>query len=990
MELAREEARSQAETEVLFRLSEVTSRAARPEDLYDPALDAMHVLLGAERASVLLFDDSNVMRFRAWRGLSDRYRAAVEGHSPWSADTKDPRPILIGDVADDESMEGYRNLFRAEGIAAIAFLPLVHQHQLLGKFMLYWGQRREFSRHDEELAVTIAAHIAQALDRARIQQAERSARDRLERMQTVIAALSRAHTAAEVANAACQIGAEAMAAVSGAMWLLQDGGTLSLVGNWGTPSSFINQWKTLPRDADAPAQWAAQKGEAVWVETAEDYQRVTPTIYETAKAAGRLAAFGAVPILGVQRPLGVITFGHALPHKYNADERAFYVSLAQYCAQALERALLFDERLEERRRIGLLQSVTASLSKAASEEEVIAIVVDEGTRLVGAPQGAIWLRSATDDTLRLAYSRGYGDTPVAPCACEEAALWTDNRFCVPLVFKGRALGAMSFDWPQAHSFTDDEKRLVEALALQAGQALERARLYDDAEAARRLFFSVLESVDYGITVLDRGGKLVFANAAGERHAQFEVLNESGQDGESVIRYRAHGTGEDRWAVVHAWPILDEDGHVFHVVRVFRDVTEQRRADGRRAFLLRATEQFNSSVDYEETLSTIAKQLVPELADWSAIDIVEGDKLHRLATVHVDPAKLTLVEDLARRYPMDPNSPGAPEQIVKTQQPFLIQHIPPELLRAAARNAENLALIEKLQLRSYIAVPMLSSKRVVGVLTLAMAESGRGYSQDDLRFAVDIAERAAIAVENARLFRETARALDREQQARADAEQAARFAELFIGILGHDLRSPLQAIGMSAQSMLRLATDDRQRRPALNMVATTARMSRMVDQLLDFTRIRVGGGLKLDSAAADLGPMAQLVAEETQAASGCTIKLERSGDTVGKWDADRLAQVFSNLLGNTVRHGTSGHPILFRLDGSDDNWVLIEVENRGQIPPEILPRIFEAFQGGQHEGRSGGLGLGLYISHAIVEAHGGTITVTSGDESTIFRLHLPRG
>jgi PAS domain S-box-containing protein len=175
----REAERARAETEVLLRFAQATSRSETAAGIYDPALDAASDLLGAERSAILLFDESDRMQFEAWRGLSDTYRAAVDGHSPWPRDEKDPKTILISDVTKDDRMVPYQGIFAAETIGSIGFVPIVSD-RLLGKFMLYWERPRTFSEHDEVLALTIASQFAGALERLRLREAERVKSDELQ------------------------------------------------------------------------------------------------------------------------------------------------------------------------------------------------------------------------------------------------------------------------------------------------------------------------------------------------------------------------------------------------------------------------------------------------------------------------------------------------------------------------------------------------------------------------------------------------------------------------------------------------------------------------------------------------------------------------------------------------------------------------------------------------------------------------------------------
>lgn len=180
----REAERARAETQVLLDLAKAIGQAGKPADICDPALDAVRELLGADRSAVLLFDDTGRMRFNAWRGLSDSYRAVVDGHSPWSRDTRDPQPILIADVTKDDRMAAYQSIFAAEAIAAIGFVPIVTA-ELIGKFMLYWDHPRTFSDHEVAIARSVASQVAQALERARLQDEERKAHERRAAIQLV-------------------------------------------------------------------------------------------------------------------------------------------------------------------------------------------------------------------------------------------------------------------------------------------------------------------------------------------------------------------------------------------------------------------------------------------------------------------------------------------------------------------------------------------------------------------------------------------------------------------------------------------------------------------------------------------------------------------------------------------------------------------------------------------------------------------------------------
>lgn len=235
------------------------------------------------------------------------------------------------------------------------------------------------------------------------------------------------------------------------------------------------------------------------------------------------------------------------------------------------------------------------------------------------------------------------------------------------------------------------------------------------------------------------------------------------------------------------------------------------------------------------------------------------------------------------------------------------------------------------------------------------------------------------------------ALDREKHMRLEAERSMHFNDMFSGMLGHDLRNPLGAITMGATYIVRADVDDKTKRAANRIVSSAERMSRMIDQLLDFTRIRVGGGLRLEYSSLDLAEVCLKIKDELEAANPESfIELRTHGSGRGEWDHDRLQQVLSNIVGNAVSHGKDGAPVLVAIDGDDPLHVGVSVHNEGSVPPDVLPMLFEAFRGTKQVQRTQGLGLGLYISRQIVEAHGGTVFVSASSTSgTTMRIRLPR-
>lgn len=251
-----------------------------------------------------------------------------------------------------------------------------------------------------------------------------------------------------------------------------------------------------------------------------------------------------------------------------------------------------------------------------------------------------------------------------------------------------------------------------------------------------------------------------------------------------------------------------------------------------------------------------------------------------------------------------------------------------------------------------------------------------------------------ALTQRRLIEDALRASQEElQRQNEDLSRTVRFSEMFVGILGHDLRNPLSAITTAASLLRKRADSDKVAKPAARILNSAGRMGRMIDQVLDFTRIRLGRGIPIEPRELDLVEVCRLAIEELDAAgSPRQVDLAWAGPCTGQWDGDRLLQMISNLVGNALTHGRAPEPVRVHVEGSDPQAVVLEVHNAGTVPPEMLPTLFEPFgtnPTGRTE-RSNGLGLGLYIGQQIVLAHGGTIDVTSSDsEGTRFVVRLPR-
>lgn len=221
--------------------------------------------------------------------------------------------------------------------------------------------------------------------------------------------------------------------------------------------------------------------------------------------------------------------------------------------------------------------------------------------------------------------------------------------------------------------------------------------------------------------------------------------------------------------------------------------------------------------------------------------------------------------------------------------------------------------------------------------------------------------------------------------------------LFLGVLGHDLRNPIGAASMAAKWMARSGTaDPKQAQLVSEMVRTTDRATRILDDLLDLTRSSFGTDIPVEKAKTDMAALCQEIADELRSINASqTIEVSRTGDPTGLWDVARMGQVLSNLMGNAIQYSEASSPVTVTVLGLDPKKVIVTVHNFGApIPPESQKIIFQSWMRGQEVKVSAEhgthLGLGLYIARLIVEAHGGEISVTSDQTAgTTFTLRLPR-
>jgi PAS domain S-box-containing protein len=1000
---------------VCLQLTHAISRTSRLQDVFEAALNALESGVRVSRAAILLFDPDGVMRFKASRGLSPAYRKAVEGHTPWARHSRDVEPIVVPNVKCDESLAPILPTLQAEGIAALAFIPLEGALGVIGKFMVYHHRPRVLSTSQQELAVLIAAQVAFAVERIQAYEAAKASDDRL-------------WFALESANMGTW---DWNLATNEVQW----SNNLERIHGL-APGSFDRSFASYEREIhpddrarvrasieralsqgvahDVEYRIVAPDGTVRWVEGKGrvDYDadsrplrmtgvcmNVTPrkaieleridVLEESNRTSQRLAAIveSSDDAIVSKNLDGIIASWN------EGAERMFGYRAAEAIGQSILLIVPPDRRLEEDAVLASIRSghsvemETVRRHKSGAFIDIslkVSPVKDTAGRIVGAA------KIARDITAR---KRG---------EAERAELY---RRLMLLVVASTSL----LDSPETESVRGATVSLAEQLLAADGHALWTR----DADA---LDWRVVKAQGLSPEFVVRAAE---AHRNGSEHAPplfvssrvvHDVENDPGLT-ECVSVYLDEGiasmlvcpmriAGARAGALVfycraqRAFSDMDVQtgqalanlaGAALTTAELYEEQRTQRQSaeSARRqaAFLADATAVLSRSLDYRQTLAAVARLAVPEIADWCTIDIMEDGQLRRLAVAHVDPAKAEYARALEQRYPPDPKVSDI-YTVLRTGKPAMVAAVSPDFLASRVSSDEHLQIVTELGISSYMCLPIVSSGGTLGVMTFVLAGSSRHYTERELALGQEVAARAALAIDNAVAYRQ--------------AHEANRVKDEFLATLSHELRTPLNAIlGYSQMLNTGVLNGDRQSK-ALSVVLRNAEALRqIIDDVLDVSRI-TSGKLRLNVRSVDLSEVLRNAVATVQPAAeakGVSVQVVLDSEAPPVCgDPDRLQQVIWNLLSNAMKFTPRGGHVQLRLEPVDSA-VQIVVSDDGQgIDPEFLPHIFERFR--QADSRfsreHGGLGLGLAIVRDLVHLHGGTVSASSDGPGTgaTFVVRIP--
>ena len=535
---------------------------------------------------------------------------------------------------------------------------------------------------------------------------------------------------------------------------------------------------------------------------------------------------------------------------------------------------------------------------------------------------------------------------------------------------------------------------VVALLLVTITAAPLDRAQERLEASRAQTRSLVQQAPDGIFVADLTGRYTDVNDAGCQitgYSRDEIIGKTivdlvpPEDVERIWQVKASllGGATD----VGEWKLLRKDGAYVPVevsTRILpdgrwqgfvRDITERKRLEREQRFLTEVGRVLATTLDYEETLSRIADTAVRGLAEFCIVDVVsEEGEINRLRVVSRDPARAAICERL-QRMPVDAR-PTLIRSVLESRQPVLVAHVSPEDVAAAPYDDDDRRALAGSALESAIVVPLVAHDRLLGTIAFLSSPPSPVFGAEDLRVAQELALRAALAVDNARLYRA--------------AQRAIKVRDEVLGIVAHDLRNPLAAIVLEAGLIQRGGADsERRSRASVDAIKqATARMNGLIEDLLDVTRMEAGQ-LTIEQTRA---PAARVVADAFDAhkalasSAGLELRLSLPPNLPHVWaDRNRLLQVLENLIGNAIKFTPSGGRVTVGAAPRDTD-VLFRVTDSGPgIAVDDQAHLFDRFWQERKTTYRGGAGLGLPIVKGIVEAHGGDVWVEStiGQGSTFF-------
>ena len=906
-------------------------------------------------------------------------RLPLEDDYPICAALREASPLWFTDKASLlAAFPSYAPSAQQIDRESAAFIPLLvgddANVRRVGGLSLGFHEPDAFDEPMRRFLLTVAQQCAQALDRARLHDAERAARRDAELARTraeraayragrllhLATSLSRTLTREDVASVVLD---EAMPAfhATGA-WIVHEGAghAFDVLGMRGVREDLIRPLALDGRSSRSLSAEVARTGEPRFlvVGSAEEWRAAYPDSAEFV-AAHRFGILAGLPLRYGGATHGVLAFG--LPAEQLAEEdRAAMLAFAAQCSQSLERARLHGAERVARQaaeraadRTARLQRLTAALSDALTIGEICEIITRQG-------------RDAFDASGVAVYRYG------------------QDRLLLELL---------------AHvGFTDISRNVFASVPADA--AMPRAEV---ARTGEPLFLTSRREIMMNYPALRE------AMATTDREALAVLPLRASTDVKGSLLFafdlpRAFDRSDREFAMAIATQCAQAMERAELAAERARLSSAQRIATRRAEFLADASRALAIPLDRDEVLRRLATLPVPAFADYTIVYRVGADGLtHRVARSHVSRERERVLDALEREYPLAQSSEVPAAVVMRTHETLFMPIMSPAEVADVALDERYTELVEAMSPCSGIVVPLVARGRALGALVLAMAAercagSGRHFSRHDSALAESLAERASLALDALLV-------LDEAERARAEAEDANRAKSDFLATMSHELRTPLNAIAGYVQLLdmeLHGPVTSAQRDALVRIGRAQERLLGLINDILNFARLEAGR-VEYDIQPTDVAEIAMEVSSlmEPQLRS-CALTLEMDvtpnegeGALLVRADRDKLAQVLLNLLSNAVKFTPPGGQVRIELAAmpGDATRAALRVRDTGiGISPEKQQSIFEPFVqlGRGLTSTVEGTGLGLAISRDLVRGMGGDLTVESvPGVGSVFQVELLR-
>ncbi|RYE51817.1 MAG: PAS domain S-box protein, partial [Hyphomicrobiales bacterium] len=828
---------------------------------------------------------------------------------------------------------------------------------------------------------------------------ERRAAHRAERLQKITASLAATTTLTldEVARLIITQGVEALGATSGALSECREDGNgeyMFMAASVGYTDDIVQRFSRLPMDDSLPVVKAYRENRPFWSANKQQTLDAHPVFAEVLPRTGS-QALCALPLEVEGRVLGVLSLSFNTPQDFDPETRAFMLTLTGQCAQALDRVRLFNEASQaarmQKESLALLNTLLASapVGIAFYDLKCRHVLVNEAlSQIDGIPIEDHWGKTPTEVVPLV---NGEIEAIVAQCILEGQPI-SDVEYSGPTRVDSeeeRHLFLSFYPVRVGEGEISGVGGMILDVTARTQDERDRVQLMGELEIERARFEAILQQMPSAVIIAEApSGRIILGNP------QVETVLRRPYDPEETFddysRYRGYhpdgselkpnewplvraiesgqtirgeqlviGRGDESMGIIrmNAAPVRDRDGVITAGIAIFDDVTQSARADNGQRFLAEAGSALLSTLDESQTYERLARLCVPRIADWCLVAIARAEgQATEIAMTHADPDRLGAAQRFKARLSASGELPWNPS--LRGRKSLLYTGAEIEELKELGGSAEYAWLLHELNARSVIVTPLGARGRTLGVMIWITAESERTYDDADRELADELARRAGLTADGARLYKEA-------QLARDEAQNANRAKDEFLAVVSHELRTPLTPILGWLELLRSPSASEEMRTQAYNVIERNARaQGQLVNDILDVSRITTGK-LRMEMKPVALAHLiANAVDSLRTSADSKGITIDMSLENVGEanLDINRIQQVVLNLLQNAIKFTPNGGRVQILLERGEQGARLQISDSGTGIDPEFLPFVFDRFRQADSSStrKAGGLGLGLAI------------------------------